>query len=699
MPALQNHARKVPLEGCPPVSVEAVLAYSAAQPGLWLRPLYRGYHPGQSLEVPVYGIDGVRLGEEQFRVDFSSGSGFAGQVLRAEPLRGVVWGLAGQGPYPPVALKILRPRSNLKTAWRDFLFHLCFQATYAARLEESALRAGLIWQEVLRRAVQAELGAWLSVARPLGYYWDASLGSYVEIHQWVDGRAAAYQASDDLTRPGNSSQAAENPTEMEQKRQVMGRLADLCQRIGAHGLRRQYEWYTFVSQANVLTWSDSPVNAPKFVVVDCRPGLAVPFFLPLSPAHLSIILKGLRRGVLVHFDQCDLAQLDAWLRAHPELAQELQPLVDRLRIDDIHYRDGLPDLWQRRQSFWRDGDQRIRVRLRRLQTWQRLGRLSARAANRLKTSELLFWMALGLDNFPLVGPWLLRWLGNSAYRRHLSALARSPAYRKRAIDARRQVDLEDWQAIGRIPAGRANRLTGSLPRYLAEKFALGWLPAWLHRLLVDPRARQRFIQENLGLPLDLCFRPARRREWLCGVIEKQHSRGLVGRQKADEFCAQASEARLQGYVRDLGFSLGLELFSKLTYLGLAVYGLSSGDFWPLGLALLGPIPPSGVMRGLYGLARLGWQLPGILRHKDRRGFAALCLGLAVAPWRFIGNLYAPLEMLFYYRRLSLLLADHFVSQMVRGVPVFGGEGKLLEYWAFQMTFKLPLRLYRRWLQN
>jgi hypothetical protein len=152
-------------------------------------------------------------------------------------------------------------------------------------------------------------------------------------------------------------------------------------------------------------------------------------------------------------------------------------------------------------------------------------------------------------------------------------------------------------------------------------------------------------------------------------------------------------------VRDLGFSLGLEVFSKLTYLALAVYGFSSGDFWLLGLALLGPVPPSGVVRLLYGLARLGWDFPRILHQKDRRGLAARGLGVAVAPWRFIGNLFAPLEMFFYYRRLSLLLADHFVSQMLGGVPVFGGEGKLLEYWAFQATFNLPFSLYRRFVKK
>jgi hypothetical protein len=515
----------------------------------------------------------------------------------------------------------------------------------------------------------------------------------------VEARPAAYQVDDRLFLSCRALPPGMNPCEMQRKRQVMGWLVNLCQRIGAIGLARQYEWYTFVSQANVLTLNDSPIGEPKFIVVDCRPGLAVPFFLPLSPAHASIILKGLRGGVLVHFDQCDLGQLDHWLAAHPGLLDGLQPLVDRLRIDNASYRDGLPDLWHRRPHFWMDKNQRSKVRLRRMSTWQRLGLLSPRSVKHLKNSELLFWTALLLDNIPLLGPWLLGGMGNSTHRRHLAALARNSSYRKRAIDARRQVDLEDWQSVGRIQAGRVNRLAGSIPRYLVEKLILGWLPAGIHRLLVDPQAQRQFIQERLVLPFDLLFREPRRRGWLCAVIEKQHARGLVSREKADELCAQAGEPRLQGFLRDLGYSLVLEIFSKLVYLALAVYGLSSGDFWLLALALLGPIPPSGVMRGLYGLARLGWESPRIIRQKDRRGLTSLCLGLAVAPWRFVGNFFAPLEMLFYYRRLSLLLVDHFISQMVHGIPVFGGEGKLLEYWAFQASFNLPLSLYRRLLEN
>lgn len=696
-PSLDSLTRLEQEGESPAVGCEVNARQAVLELGLWVQPLFHGYHPGQCLDALVFGLDGTQLGEERFRVDFSPGSGFAGQVVRAEPLRGIIWGPARVDPHAPVALKVLRPRSELKTAFRDSLFRLCYQTAYAARWEESALRAGLIWQEILRQATQVELGDCLSVVRPLGYYWDAGIGSYVEVHQWVDSRASAYEVDERPFLRERASQNEKDLSEMDKKRRVMDRLVGLCQRIGAHGLARQYEWYTFVSQANVLT-SNNPLGKPaKFVVVDCRPGLAVPFFLPLSPAHARIIIQGLRRGTLVHFDQCDLEQLDTWLAAHPDLDNGLQHLVDRLRIDNKRYRHGLPDFWQRRLHFWLDRRAQAKVRLARVQAWQRAGLLSSAGAARLRASGVLFWAALFLDNLPLLGSWLLRWGANSASRRHLSALLRSASYRRRVLEAQRQVDLEDWWAGGCVPLQRANRLDASVPGYLFEKITLGWLPSGLHRLLVDPGARKRLIQERLLLPLDLSFREQRRRAWLCAVIEAQYAKGLVDREKADELCAQSGEPRLRSFLQDLGFSLGLEIFSKLAYLALAIYGLYSGDYWPLGLALLGPVPPSGVARCLYCLVRLGLDMPGILRRRDRRELAARSLGIAVAPWRFVGNLFAPLEMLFYYRRLSLLLANHFVTRMVGGIPVFGGGGKLLEYWAFQATFNLPFSLYHRYV--
>ena len=55
-------------------------------------------------------------------------------------------------------------------------------------------------------------------------------------------------------------------------------------------------------------------------------------------------------------------------------------------------------------------------------------------------------------------------------------------------------------------------------------------------------------------------------------------------------------------------SKSLEVLIPILYLK----GISTGDFWPLGLAALGPIPPSGPLRLLYVLAQ---SLPRI--HKER----------------------------------------------------------------------------------
>jgi len=56
-------------------------------------------------------------------------------------------------------------------------------------------------------------------------------------------------------------------------------------------------------------------------------------------------------------------------------------------------------------------------------------------------------------------------------------------------------------------------------------------------------------------------------------------------------------------------------------------------------------------------------------------------------------------MFSYYNDMSLLLGDYYVSKMIDVVPVFGGEGKLLEYWAFNLTYNLPLSIRRVILDN
>jgi hypothetical protein len=56
-----------------------------------IRPRKRDYYSGEYVEVEVHGLDGGTLGNERFAIETSPGSGFAGQVYRAIPERGVIF--------------------------------------------------------------------------------------------------------------------------------------------------------------------------------------------------------------------------------------------------------------------------------------------------------------------------------------------------------------------------------------------------------------------------------------------------------------------------------------------------------------------------------------------------------------------------------------------------------------------------------
>ena len=97
-----------------------------------------------------------------------------------------------------------------------------------------------------------------------------------------------------------------------------------------------------------------------------------------------------------------------------------------------------------------------------------------------------------------------------------------------------------------------------------------------------------------------------------------------------------------------------------------------------------------MVRATYVLAQLAFDAPHIARHRDRRLLLSRVLGLIAAPWRVLGNLFAPLEMFAYYNDMSLLLGDYHISRLAAKVPVFGGRGKLLEYGVFNAIYNVPL---------
>lgn len=660
--------------------MEAGVLYSAPRPA---------YLPGEAIERDVLAIDGGPLGRLRCIIGASPGSGFAGQVYQAV--------VEQPGPFPPlVAIKVLRPRSRWKNFSREALFSLCFQSAFAPRLREEAVQAGLLWQTLLRAAAAAEFGHPDAVVRPYGYFWDADLASYAEVHAWVSGRPARCQP-DELLLARLLGDSQEPPaTEMARMKNFMDALAGLCRRMGALGLARQYDWYTLVSQANVLVLEDGD-RAGEPAAVDCRPGLAIPFFLPVSPAHALVILDGLRRGRLAHYDEVDFNRLARYLDNHPAL-DELRPLARRLVGVDSAYRAGLPDLCHTRTRVLRDAAFRRRIFQAALRDWVRAGLIPDASADSLSarpTACLWLWL---LTRLPLVGPALVRLLANPDYRRHLRALLAQPAYRRTAVAAWQRQDLPQWTAEGRVHPDHARWLAVHPRAYAVEKLLPSAWPAALHRLVVDPLARRQAVERLLLQPLGLLFSQPARCRWLEGILQYQFERGIIPAEKAGALLGQISEPRMQGFIRDLGFTAGLDLISRLAYLALGLYGLSSGNFLPLGLALLAPIPPSGPLRFLYVLGRLLGELPAILLRKDpghppERLLLARLAALLVSPWRWAGNLFPLIEISAVYTRLAFVLAEYYAARLAGVVPIYGGQGKLLEYWVFQLCFNFPLSLH------
>ncbi len=151
---------------------------------VFIRPERTGYYAGERVQAQVYGIAGSDRGQATFKIGDSPGSGFAGQVYQAEIEEDE--GVTGETEPHWVALKILKPRSKFKRWFRDLLFWLSFQVSFAPRLREEALRSGLLWQAILRAFAAVEFKDDQAVARPIGYFWDSELRSLVEIHEWVD---------------------------------------------------------------------------------------------------------------------------------------------------------------------------------------------------------------------------------------------------------------------------------------------------------------------------------------------------------------------------------------------------------------------------------------------------------------------------------------------------------------------------------
>ena len=223
-----------------------------------VRPFRRGaYDPGDRLEYEVTGVVPARAGRVVAEVERFVGGGFAGQVYRIRLLEitgdeGAIEGLEVGRHY---AIKILSPASAFARFFRNLLYFVGYQCAFSAQLLPQAVRTGVLWQKLIRRAAAVKLGDGEAVCDTYATFFDGELHSYGEINEWIDGRIWAFEADDRLLsrwRFRGAPPADHNSPEYVHKKLFMRRLVALLHEIGAAELARQYEWGTCKSQPNAL---------------------------------------------------------------------------------------------------------------------------------------------------------------------------------------------------------------------------------------------------------------------------------------------------------------------------------------------------------------------------------------------------------------------------------------------------------------
>ena len=726
-----------------------------------LRPMrVQRYDAGEELAYDVTGIWPARPAQVRVRVEKFVGGGFAGQVYRVKALGvegGEIAGLNVGGVY---ALKILIPPSAFSTKFRDALYKLAFGAPFSLQVLPAALRAGSIWQKLIRRAAAARLGTERAVADVLGTFVDARQGSCGEIREWVEGRQWQFEVDDRIDarwkwKPGRPDDGVGSP-EYRAKRVFMAELVELMHEMGAAELARQYEWWTCKSQPNVLKRQDefrvagvSPAcdkavsqrgrdardPAAGLTGVDFRAGLVLLPFLPMSPADIKLILRGLLRGRLVQFDRGDLGKLRAYVDARPEQFADMRDALAELESAERQYRDALPDLthhhvrllydrglwsgildgavtaWETRNTV--DADRGRRLRSSRLTTlvFALLGAVpllavagfvaavaglfATRPAREVLTGPI-GWGALGgAVVLAMLSQVVRRLWGRADLRRHYTKVLTSLDYLRRALRARTAEKLINWRRAGRVSDPRALRLLDSPIRFLAH-LPLSILPAGLHRFLTDARFARETLHGIFVVPIRLLVNPHAREAWMIDLVNEGHRKGMVTDDDRQHILAQIKEPYIQTYLKNMAVHLCfLPVTQTVAAIIAIVLILQHPEWsWKEAMGVFGgvmiffqviPISPGSIARGSYVLYLL----------VRTRKFSDYNVAVLLAFFKYIGYLAFPVQMAYRYPALARFMAGHFATGAASHVPVFGEHGALLEHSVFDIFYNYLLTLRRR----
>jgi phosphatidylglycerophosphatase A len=680
------------------------LARLAREADLLRPPRFTRHEAGDLLELDVTGVAPAWRARAALRLEKYVGGGFAGQVYRArlerlEPeLEGAdAVSLRAGETY---AVKIFVPWSRFGKGLRDTLYGVGFQAPFGLQSNPSAVRAAALWHKFIRRGAAERLGSEQAVVDVHATFFEPTLGSMGEVLEWIDGRVWRLEVDDTLFSREVPRGSGAGDTEFAAKRRFMQGMVGLFHEMGAPEFARQYEWWTMKSQPNVLKRRAGGDDAAAgLVAVDFGAGLALLPFLPMSPADVKLIVKGMARGRLVQFDRGDLDALGAYVAARPERFADLAPALEELRQAEEDYHGAQPDLLNHRTRVLTDGG----ILRRSTRAWARSfalrGRMDEPTAERYATRPLRLALFILVGLVPLLGRFVQQLWGSAAYRAHVGRAITSAAYLKRALAGRQAEALIDWHRRGRATEARTRALVAHPMLFWLQAWTLALLPAGVHRFLTDGRYALGVLWYVFVRPLALLFHRASRERWLMEMIEEGEREGILTPAEAEEVRARAREPYIQTYLMSMVVHLFTIPITQVVSVALGAYlaakygegTAESGAIFAGTVALFQvlPLSPGSVSRGLYatGVALAKW---------DWKNYS---WAVVISYWKYIGYLGFPIQMARTYPTLSRFVASRWAIHATGSVPVFGERGALLEYGVFNLFFNWPVSLRRRWLEE
>jgi hypothetical protein len=670
-----------------------------------VRPFHRAaYDAGDRIEYQVTGVIPAHEGRVRLEIERFVGGGFAGQVYRVrlleiEPKAGAI---AGLEPGRHYAIKILRPPSAFAGFFRDVLYFLAYQGAFSAEVNPAAVRVGVLWQKLIRRAAALELGEEGSVCDTFATFYDADLKSFGEINEWVDGRIWKFEVDDRVFgrwdfegRPTDDH----NSAEYVHKKDFMRRLVALLHEMGAPELARQYEWWTCKSQPNALKRLSAEASpAAGLTAIDFRAGLALLCFLPMSPADLGLILRGLVKGRLVQFDRSDLPKLRQFVADRSEALEELQPALEELERQEEIYRGSLPDLTHQGLRLLISSRLRQSVKEGTVTAWRSQGRVDEEHATRLRQGRGPFSLLYLISLLPFLGPAVVKLWGDPTRRKHLRLCLTDFGYLGRAMRGTRLETLVQWQRHGRVEQERALELADRPVRYWMERLLFGWLPASWHRFLAEPGYAWSRVREAAAFTMKFLRDPEFREQRLLEEVRLGREQGMLTGEEADKIEGQIKDPFIQKYLRCLAVHICTVPVTQIVMLlaggAVLVYFLVYRDAgWAESMAYaaataaaiqLLPISPGSITRGVFVLFLM-------IKERDIKNY---WVAAPVSFLHVVGYLAFPLQMVTHNPALARFLAGSWAKRMVHIVPVFGESGALLEHGIFDLFFNVPLSVAR-----